>query len=180
MPDLWFVLLSVFVGLLPESIFFTLFFSFAIGIKERRLTLFCLIFLSNLILSAFFAFNIWYHVLFIFSMWAIMRLLYRWFQIAHIFLILIAAASLSLVSAVGYFLIPSYIAFVVINRMFILVAVFVFKPYYKRLYHAYMSVWNRSPDNKIKSLTMRNICVVTMNVLIFLINLAMIYISLNY
>ena len=181
--DLWFVLNSVFVGLLPEVLYFTLFISFVKQLKRCRVALFFLILVANLILSALFAFSIWYHVLFMPAMLGIMWVLYRKIDRVHIsdlFIITLACIILGILNTVLYFSIPNYWVATFAGRIIMLAIPLVFRARLVRLYGAYQCSWDRRPDSKIKSLTVRNMCAVSLNAFLFFANLAMVYWAQNH
>ena len=174
MNDIAFMITSVVFGLLPESIFLTLFFVFAKGLKDKRAKLFCLIFAANLVLSAVFAFSVWYHASFIVLKWLILRALFG-SHIKDVFLISLSWITLFVLSVFCYFLIPDYWVAAAINRILIITFVFAFKDHLQRLYIAYKNAWNVNENPKIKSITLRNISCVSLNALLVLLNMAMAY-----
>ena len=167
--DLQFVLASVFFGLLPEAVYFTLFLCFAKELEHRRLFLFGLIFASSLILSAFLAFSVWYYILSTAAMWGILRLLYK-SQFVDLFLIGAADVYLALLGF-AFINMPNYWIALAANRVLLFVGLFLSRGRLNRAYLTYLSVWNVNPDAKIKSLTVRNISMVCLNIMIFAFNI---------
>lgn len=163
-------LISVLFGLLPESVYFTLFLIFAKQIKQYRVSLFLAIFAFNIGISYFLAFSIWYHVTFMFLMYLTIRILYK-AQIIDVFLITVSALIVTLLGYACYFLIPNYWVAAVINRAGLFVVLFAGKTYWNKLYLLYRSGWNRRDGARIKSLTVRNISCVTLNLLLYSLNI---------
>lgn len=184
MENVHFIILSIVVGLLPETVYFTLFFTFSKGLRDREVVLFkrnlspsfgifllfCLIFISNLILSAFFAFSVWYHFLFMVSMWVILRVLYR-SQVVDVFLILMACIVLTAQSVFFLAIFSQSVTTIVLSRICLILSAFVLRKWWIYAYEFYLSVWNRGMGGKIKSVTARCIVIVSMNILIFVLDL---------
>jgi len=155
--DVSFILTSVFVGLLPESIFFTLFFIFAKKIEKRRFALFGLIFAANLLLSAFFAFNIAYHLLFILVMQAILTILYK-ARLYDLMLISCAGFVATLLSIVLNLGIQTLWIEMAINRILLIAVPLLIRRKLHIWHGAYAGMWDRKPGARIKSVTIRWIC----------------------
>ena len=164
-----FVLLSIFLGLLPESLFFTLFIVFAKDIKQKRFVLFVLILAVNLICGALLAFSLWFHFIAIASMYAVLWILYR-SHIVDVFLIAASSSILTIISAASYFSIPNLFIAALVKNAVILISVILFKKYIFKAYRVYLSIWNRKPNSKIKSITVRNISCVVLSAMFITLN----------
>lgn len=171
--NLLFIMASILFGLLPESLYFALYIINSKQIRERRVLLFVLIFAANLLLSAFLAYNIWYHVLFIAAIFGIMRLLHK-AQLIDIFLITSSALILALLGFICYFSIPNYWIALIVNRFGLFLFILLSRTILPKLYKAYCSMWNRKPGAKIKSITVRNISCIVLNLLLVMFNYIMI------
>jgi len=132
--------------------------------------LFGLIFGVNLILSVFLAFSIWYHVLFMFSMYGILWWLYK-SHIIDVFLVTVSALILAVLGYACYFLISDYWVAATVNRISLFVILTVFRRQWNFLYTVYKSVWDRKPGAKIKSITVRNVSCIVLNLLIYFLNI---------
>lgn len=53
---------------------------------------------------------------------------------------------------------------------FILTILMIIAPLFRNTYKSYIKYWNRKDGNKIKSITVRNLSIITMNVLLYIIN----------
>lgn len=172
-------LLSILVGILPESIYFTMFLCAAKSIKKRRALLFLLIFISNVLLALIIPQTIWYHLVLIAAIYGCLRLICR-ADIIDIFIVSLACIVLSLLSGALYFVISSYYIFLAANRIAILVAAICFRDRWREFYMSYRRVWNKSPGAKIKSITVRNISCIALNLLMFATSIVLNYIiSMN-
>lgn len=174
-----FILTSILFGLLPESIYFTFFLIYAKQIKEKRGLLFGLIFSSNLILSAFFAFNVWYHILFVFVIYLIIWIIYK-AQLIDIFVISCSILIMSILGLICYYGISNYWIAAIINRILMFTILILLKNKLHYLYKQYCSLWNRTPNAKIKSITIRNTSIIILNALLYLINIYMAIFSLRF
>ena len=160
------IILSIFIGIIPEAAFFTLLITKAKKIKNKRVLLFALMFMLQLSLSYFMQFSVWFHLMFIFCIWIIAKIIYgkNW-HIADVFLISFGGLLLTAISFMGI-LIPSYTMALVTNRILlaVMIALIIIKDWLPRLYSFYVYVWNRGEGKPIKSVTVRNICVVGFNI----------------
>lgn len=163
---------SVLFGLLPESIYFTLFLVFAKGIKTKRILLFSLIFAANILFSAFLSYSVWYHVCLLATIYLIIKILYK-AQIIDVFLISLSFIILTILGVVCYFLISNYTVALIINRALMFAVVVGLKNKIKNIYLLYRSVWNRNDNAKVKSITVRNISVILLNILLVAIVIGM-------
>ena len=166
-----FALTSILFGLLPESAYFTLLFICAKNIKAKRLMLFGLVFAANVLCGALFAFSLWYHFAFMLSMYGILWLLYR-SHFIDVFLITLSCLIVVALSAICYFAISDYWMAAAVNRIAVLAVPLLLRRKIRQLYSAYLSVWDRKPGARVKSITVRNISCIILNLWLFLANLA--------
>lgn len=133
--------------------------------------------LIYLLLKRFLKFNILFQVLFMLSCYSISILIFKKeSNILDLIMILCSYLFLILESLVVYMLLlpltkfyAGYIAVLIISRIVLFLLYFIFRNKIYKLYEFLTKSWNRkSNKTKIRSLTARNICVLTMN-LIFLI-----------
>lgn len=170
---------SLLVGMVPEVLYFTLFIVFTKGLKEKRIRLFFLISLAYILCIMIIRYEILFYVLFIFIVYFILKILFKEkTQIIDIFLIMISISYLAFTSLLVYFAnnINSYIFLYIINRI-LLFSIFIFRKYFNKLYEKYTKYWNRNDKIKrpIKSITLRNISVIGMNFIIFIIYIISLY-----
>lgn len=91
------------------------------------------------------------------------------FQIIDVFLIYyiimtINFSCLILMKIFGYNLL-----FLYFNRI-LLILIIMFSNKIKNIYKKYIKYWNRKDGNKVKSITLRNLSIISMNVLLYIIN----------
>ena len=171
------IIISIFLGLIPEVLYFTLFITYTKNIKEKRIKLFLLISLAYILCMFIQRYKIFYYVLFIVLIYLIMKVLYRKkTQIIDIFVISIGSIYLTIISYLGFCFfnddLSNYYLLMFIARIFLFL-LFIFRKYFNIIYKKYCKLWNRNDNKKrpIKSLTLRNISLITINIAIFLMNL---------
>lgn len=173
-------LLSIVMGLIPEVLFFTLFITYTKNIKEKRIKLFLLISLAYCLCILIQNLQVIYYMLWIVLVYFAMKLLYKKkVQIIDIFVITIAYMWLMVVSMIlmNFALkdLSNYVLIYAIGRI-ILFMPFIFRNKFNILYKKYCKLWNRNDKEKrpIKSITLRNISLILLNIFIFVMNIVFI------
>ena len=173
-------LILVFAEKILEAIYFSLFLIFGKDLKKKRILLICIMIFEYLMLTSIIQYNVWFQFLYTFMVFVNLKVLYREkAQITDIFLFAAASIILIICSIFTYttalYTYNNYIISLVLNRILIFSLVFVFRKQIRKLYKEFCSLWNRhSNPNKIKSLTLRNISIISFNVMFWTINLGMI------
>ena len=118
-----------------------------------------------------------YYMLFIALVYLILKLLYKnKTQITDVFILILGQLYLSLASYIMFLFLKqdlsNYYMLYVIGRI-ILFLPFIFKDKFNIIYKKYYSLWNRNDNMKrpIKSITLRNISLIILNIGIFLMNM---------
>ena len=180
--DILNTVISVFLGLIPEVLYFTLFLINTKNIKEKKIKLFLLIAVVYVLCIMISRFKIIYYISFIVLIYLILKILYKKnIQIIDIFVISLSFCYVCLISFItSRFINNNYIVYYImycINRILLFIP-FIFKNKFNILYKKYCSLWNRNYDKKqpIKSITLRNISLFILNSFIFLLNIATIYV----
>lgn len=173
---------EILVELLPEAIFFALFLIFAKGIREKRLLFISLTCIDYLLLFTAFPYSIYSKVGFFIVTYIILKVLYREkSQITDIFLLAIASFVLILscaaFSTLFIFNILKYEYCTIANRIFLFIILFVFGYKLNYLQKIYKKYWNRNDkeEKKMKSLTFRNINIISFNIMFFIINIGLLF-----
>ena len=172
-------LLQLFLGQIPEAIYFALFMIFTKQLKEKRVLFVVLMVAEYLLLKFFIKFNIWFQIAYTAFTYIILKVLYKQkAQITDVFTFTIGSIILILVSAISFGIFrPDMIVGAIINRV-ILIIFFIFLydklPYIQKIYK---KLWNRNDKtkNKIKATTFRSLNLVIFNFIFYIINLGMIY-----
>lgn len=171
------LLINIFLGMLPEALFFTMFLICSKKIKEKRIILFILIVLNYIGTGVLNTYSIYSYVLFIILQYTILKLLYKekteWIDV---FLVTISHIYLFIIAISCYKVFSDYKIALLVNRLLLLVP-FIFRNKLNYLYEEYRKLWNRNSNNKIKSITLRNISLIFLNIFIFASDLVCIYIS---
>ncbi len=177
------ILLSILLGMIPETLFFTLFLTYTKNLKNKRIKLFLLISIAYVLCMFLRRYKIIYYVLFIVLIYIILKFLYKEkTQIIDVFIIAITYLYLTLDSIICYAFVKenlnNYYGLLLLNRCLLIIP-FIFKDKFYILYKKYCGLWNRNDSIKrpIKSITLRNISLILLNFLIFIINIICFYIN---
>lgn len=172
-------MLELFLGQIPEAIFFALFLIFAKNIKEKRIIFIILMIIEYLLLIYTFQYNWFFHIGFMITTFLTLKILYKEkSQITDIFILLIGYLFLGATSIICCLLFNFNMIIVsIINRFLIFILLFVFKNKLQNIQKIYKILWNRNDKNnkKLKSTTFRAINIVLFNVAFYIINLFMLY-----
>lgn len=172
-------LVSILLGMIPEVLYFTLFLIYTKDLKDKKFRLFGLISIAYIINIILCDYNVIYNVIFIFLVYLILKLLYKKkTQIIDVFIIIYGSCYLTILSFLVCFAydIKTYWICYVIDKI-LLFSIFIFKKQFNKLYKKYCKYWNRNDKVKkpIKSITLRNISLILMNSIIFIMNIICIY-----
>lgn len=166
---------------LLEPIYFSLFLIVGKDLKKKRLLLTCIMIFEYIMLTNIIEFNVWFQFIYTFLSFINLKVLYKEkAQITDIFLFAAASIILILLSMLTYitalYTYNNYMVSLIINRILMFCFIFLFRKQIRKLYKEFYSLWNRhSKPNKIKSLTLRNISIISFNVMFWFINLGMLY-----
>lgn len=171
-------LVSILFGLIPEVLYFTLFITYTKNIKEKRIKLFLLISIAYFLCMLVQQYNVIYYILLIALVYIILKILYKnKTQIIDIFVFSLSTIYLTLLACISLMLftddLSNYYILYFIARILLFVP-FIFKNKFNVLYKKYCKLWNRNDKEKrpIKSITLRNISLIVINVTIFILNVA--------
>lgn len=176
--------MNIFLGLIPEAIFFSLFIIFTKNYKDKtkNIVFTLLMIIGYILLKQILPRNVYCQIIYLIYVPFLMFSLYKEkFHISDIFIFMLSADILVLFSFVIAFacvyqsLLIYWIAYI-INRILIFGFLLLFKNKLNKFYISIISQWNRNREkpNKIKALTIRNVCVLLLNIGIFLAYLGMI------
>lgn len=176
-------ILSILLGLIPEVLYFTLFITYTKNIKGKRIKLFMLISVAYFLCILVQEYQILYYIALIALIYFILKFLYKEkVQIIDIFIISFAYLWLAILSAILLMFLNNnnFVFLSIIDRIFLYLP-FIFKSKFNVIYKKYYRFWNRNDAEKrpIKSITLRNISLIFLNGLIFLLNITIINI-LNF
>lgn len=172
-------LLSIVLGLIPEVLYFVLFLSYSKNLKGKKIRLFLATLLVYFCCMLIVQYQLFFYILFIVLFYIILKIFYKKkIQIVDLFLIMYASSYLTLLSFLIYLVndAVSYWILYCIDRILMFMP-FIFKNKFNLIYKKYYSFWNRDYTQKkaIKSITLRNITLILINCIIFIMNIICIY-----
>lgn len=171
-------LYQLFLGQIPEALYFALFIILVKQLKEKRIIFSIIMIIGYLILKYLLPFNIWFHITYTFITFITLKLLYKHkSQITDIFLFTIASIILVLISAVTIpIAMKDALIGIILNRVILMIFLLTSKNELPNIQNLYKKLWNRSDKpKKIKSITFRGLNLVVFNILFYLINILIIY-----
>lgn len=101
------------------------------------------------------------------------------FQISDLFIIYYIAATILLAAIITQLVFGYTFIALIIDRIILLSIALMFGKHIRKLYKKYINNWNRGKENKIKSITLRNMSILFMNITIFAINSYILYYFLS-
>lgn len=171
---------------LLEPIYFSLFLIMGKDLKNKRVLLTCIMIFEYIMLKQFIHFNVAFQFIYTFMSFVNLKVLYREkAQVTDIFLFAIASIILIIISAftslTAWYTYKNFFISLVINRILLFTFLYFSRNKIRELYKKFYSHWNRHNNpNVIKSLTLRNISIITFNLMFWVINLGMIYYLNHY
>lgn len=168
-------IVNIFLGMVPDILYLTLFICFAKKLKEKRIKLFVLLAIGYILLIMILQYKFLFYIAFIIYAFLILKLLYK-SHISDFFLVSVALFYMTLISYIGYMLLSgNYVLYYIVERI-VLYLIFIFKNKFNVVYNKYLSLWNRNDNGKIKSITLRNGSLLFVNSFIIILDLIIIYI----
>lgn len=158
---------------IPDSLYFTLLITNIKQIKDKKIILFILILIGYTIFVMLLQYNFLLYVLFIVHIYLCLKLLYN-IKIYDIFLIIFAYLYLIVSNIFGSMFngINYYLGYV-INKI-VMFSILMFTKKITNVYKFYLNNWNRSNNNKVKSITIRNIGLLTTNIMLIILDICLI------
>ena len=179
-------MLELFVGQIPEAIYFSLFMIFAKGIKQKRLLFITLMILEYILTLNIIPYTIYEYILHFAVVYVTLKVLYKEkAQIIDVFIFLLSVIILGLCNVPMLLLnnvINNIYVCCIISKAIAFILLFLFRNKLYLFYTKYCGHWNRNDKKKrkIKSLTVRNISVIFFNVTFYLMNIILIYVKFKY
>lgn len=157
--------MDILFGILPDVVFFTIFLIFAKGIKEKRIALFVLLFISYLLIKSLLGKTIAFNIFYTFGSIVILKILYsEKAEFIDIFLFSIASIIITLVSIFSYVIYYiaynlfgiNYIWMYLLDKAILFIPLIVNRNKLKRIYIKYRLFWNRETNpGGLKSISLR-------------------------
>lgn len=183
MENIGLQIINLLIGAIPEIIYITLSLIYFKDIKNKQFILLVAIAFSYISCIMISQYNIFYYLMFYILCYIFLRILYKEkIQINDIFLILFITLYLSLTSIISFQFVKddfsNYYILAIISKILLFIP-FIFKDKLNLIYKNYCKLWNRNDLEKrhIKSITLRNICMIILNCFFIISNLVFIYIQ---
>ena len=174
-------LVSILLGMIPEVLYFTLFLIYTKGLKEKKIRLCLLIAIAYFLCLMINRFKLVYYIGFLFLIYLILKLLYKKkAQITDIFIINLSFIYIGLISYICSLFVKedysNYYLLCIIDKILLFVP-FIFRNKFNIWYKKYYSLWNRNDSIKrpIKSITLRNLSLIGLNMFIFICYIVFLY-----
>lgn len=172
-------IVSLLMGMLPEVLYFTLSICFIKDIKKQRLKLFSLLVIGYIVLIMVCRFQLLFYLGYIVYVYIVLKKLYK-SKIIDLFIVSVVSAYLTLVSFISFKFIDTYMLAYLINRLMLFIPIFILNYKLNDFYNVYYRLWDRHEGNKVKSITIRNISLVFINMLIVIFNICSLICTIDY
>lgn len=172
-------IVSLFLGMIPEVAYFTLFLIFTKNLNCKRLKLLLLLAIGYVVLIMICRYKLLFYVAYIVYSYLVLKELYN-SHISDIFTVSVASSYLTLISFTSFKLFDNYIISYIINRLLLFIPLILVGPNINKMYKKYLSLWNRHEKGPIKSITLRNISLVFVNIFIVLLNMLIMLAMFDY
>lgn len=174
--------LELFLGQIPEAIYFALFMIYTKRLKEKRPLFIILMILEYLLLLYTMPYNIYAHLGYFILSYLTLKVLYKEkAQIIDVFTMGIASIILMLVCVILYFIvwktINNFIFYAIVSKLVLFIGLFALKDKLYNIQKIYKKLWNRNDKvkKKMKSATFRSLNVVIFNLMFYILNLILLY-----
>lgn len=184
-------LILVFLEKIVEAIYFAMFLIICKNIKNKKLLFIGIMVFEYLMLKYFIKYSVYFQLAYTFMTYVTLKVLYKEkAQITDIFLFTVASLiliAISFISYIPFYIITNgnvqlkeYIIALMLNRTLVSFVIIGGNKFIRKIYNKFCRLWNRHAiPNQIKSLTLRNISIITFNLMFWLINLGMTFALVN-
>lgn len=178
-------MLDILLGQIPEAIYFAIFLIYGKKLKEKRILFTFLLIFEYLFLKhvCMLKYDIYFQIIYTVFVYIILKVLYKEkSQLTDIFLFG-SSLLILLFFTVPFLLLNVFVQNIyivcILSKIFLFIFLYLIRNKIYNIYQKYYSYWNRKErkNPKIKSLTLRNISIVTFNVLFYVTNLIIINIK---
>ena len=167
---------AIFLVAMPvEILYLTMGMCYAKQIKEKKVLFYILLLVSGVLCFLISRWQLWYYIAYLGSAYLIMRKLYK-SHISDLFVFLIFFAWIAVTSYTGFMLFHNIVYTYIFQRI-LMFGIFIFRGKFNKWYKTYRELWNRRDDKRIKSVTLRNISLICINVFIVFMNFLLIFLS---
>lgn len=168
------LVMNLIFGILFEISFITLMIIRIKDIKEKKIRLFLSVtatyFLSGILINFTYNNQYIFYILFNVICFLFLKLLYkRKTNLVDLFFIYYVEMILNFSCLILMVILGYNTLFAITNRILLIIIVLLSKNINK-LYKLYSNNWNRKTNNKIKSITLRNVTIISSNIMLYIIN----------
>ena len=174
-------ILEIFLGQIPEAIYFSLFLIGVLSLKKNRLLFTAILIIEYVLLMAVFPYSIWSHIIFFIITYGVLQVIYKVeSNITAVFTLGIASIILMITNIAVYFIVwwlfNNFLVYAILHRLLLFGLLFIFWKKLPLLQNMYNKLWNRNDKvkYKMKSATFRSINVVVFNIMFYIINICMV------
>jgi hypothetical protein len=174
-------LLSILTCAIPDSLFLTILITKIKSEhnKKKNILLFFLILIGYILFIMIKRFSLLLYFFYIIHIFLCMKILYK-SHISDIFIVVFGYICMILTSIVGaLFNSINYYMGLVVNKVLLFISLLFMKKY-KLIYLKYRKNWNRHSGGKIKSITLRNASLLTLNIMIVILDICIILSSIYF
>lgn len=172
-------IVGIFLGMLPEVLYFTLSIIFVKDIKKNRLKLFSLLAIGYILLIMICRYQLLFYLGYIVYVYMVLKKLYK-SKVIDLFVVSVISAYLTLMSFLSFKLIDTYMLAYVINRLMLFIPVCLLNYRLNDAYNTYCRLWDIHKGSGVKSITVRNMSLTFTNILIVIFNICSIICTLDY
>lgn len=172
-------LYELFLGQVPEAVYFALFLILTKKLKNKRLLFMVIMTIEYVLSMNIEMFSTWSHVIYTILVFVTLKVLYKEkAQITDVFTFGISSLFLIVFSAISFAIfMPNTILVIVVSRALLFIFLLLFNKRLPKIQDLYKKLWNRNDKvkTKMKSTTFRSLNVVIFNLMFYVINVGMIY-----
>lgn len=172
-------LAELFLGQIPEAVYFALFLIFTKELKTKRILFTILMAVEYLLLKSFIHFDMWFQIGYVIMTFLTLKVLYKdKAQITDVFTFGIASIILIILSAISFLIFgPDMKLVTITNRILLILFLALTHKLLPNIQDLYNKLWNRNDaiSKKVKSTTFRALNAVVFNLMFVIINLGVLY-----
>lgn len=172
-------LYELFLGQVPEAVYFALFLILTKKLKNKRLLFIVIMTIEYVLSMNIEMFSTWSHVIYTILVFITLKVLYKEkAQITDVFTFGISSLFLIVFSAISFAIfMPNTMLVIVVSRALLFIFLLLFNKRLPKIQDLYKKLWNRNDKvkTKMKSTTFRSLNVVIFNLMFYVINVGMIY-----
>ncbi len=168
------ILIDIICAIIPECLYYYLYVIVVFGLKEKRKLLFICTTILYIICIIVPNYNVIFYTVFLILMYALLRVLYKdKIQITDFFVIFMSILYMTIAYTLSYTIskgqYSNYYLAMLISKLLLFMP-FIFYKKMNTVYKKYKVLWDKSKENEkrsIKSITLRNISLISLFITLF-------------